>query len=425
MIWLIAGALLLLAALGAPLFALLAAIALIGFHDAGNPGAAVAIEFYRLADMPALIAIPLFTLAGYLLAESQAPRRLVRLTNALFGWLPGGLAIVAVCACTLFTAFTGATGVTLVALGAVLYPALRHAHYQERFSLGLLTCAGSLGLLLVPSMPLILYGVVAQQFHTTPPVAIDALFKAGLLPCLLMIVMLSIYSAWQARGLPRPAATSAKEVWAAVKDAAWELPLPFVVLAGIYSGRLAASEAAAATALYVLVVTVLIRREIKFTELPRVIREAMLLVGAILIVLGFSLALTNWLIDADVPERLFSALQAGVSGKYAFLLLLNAFLLVFGMLLEGFPAIIILVPLILPVALHYGVDPVHLGIIFLANLQIGIFLPPVGMNIFIASARFGRPPTTIVRASLPFYAILLAAVLIITYWPGLSLWLAR
>lgn len=425
MIWLIAGFLLLLAALGAPLFALLAAIALLGFRNAGEPGTAVAIEFYRLADMPALIAIPLFTLAGYLLAESQAPRRLVRLTNALFGWLPGGLAIVAVCACTLFTAFTGATGVTLVALGAVLYPALRHAHYEERFSLGLLTCAGSLGLLLVPSMPLILYGVVAQQFHTTPPVAIDALFKAGLLPCLLMIVMLSIYSAWQARGLPRPPATSTAEIWAAIKDAAWELPLPFVVLAGIYSGRLAASEAAAATALYVLIVTVLIRREIRFAELPRVIREAMLLVGAILIVLGFSLALTNWLIDADVPEKLFSALQAGVSGKFGFLLLLNAFLLVFGMLLEGFPAIIILVPLILPVATHYGVDPVHLGIIFLANLQIGIFLPPVGMNIFIASARFGRPATTIVRASLPFYVILLAAVLIVTYVPALSLWLAR
>ncbi len=418
-------ALLLLAALGAPLFALLAAIALIGFHFAGEPGAAVAIEFYRLADMPALIAIPLFTLAGYLLAESHAPRRLVRLTNALFGWLPGGLAIVSICACTLFTAFTGATGVTLVALGAVLYPALRQAHYPERFSLGLLTSSGSLGLLLVPSMPLILYGVVAQQFHTTPPVSIDALFRAGLLPCLLMVVLLSIYSAWAARGLPRPPPSSAPEVWAAVKDAAWELPLPFVVLAGIYSGKLAASEAAAATALYVLIVTVLVRREIKFAELPRVIREAMLLVGAILIVLGFSLALTNWLIDADVPERLFAALQAGIASKMVFLLVLNAFLLVFGMLLEGFPAIIILVPLILPVAMHYDVNPVHLGIIFLANLQIGIFLPPAGMNIFIASARFGTPPTSIIRACLPFYAILLLAVLIITYWPGLSLALVR
>jgi len=425
MIVLVGIVLLLLAALGAPLFALIAAIGLIGFNIAGQPGTAVAIEFYRLADMPALVAIPLFTLAGYLLAESEAPRRLVRLTNALFGWLPGGLAIVSICACTLFTAFTGATGVTLVALGAVLYPALRHSHYPERFSLGLLTASGSLGLLLVPSMPLILYGVVAQQFHTTPPVSIDTLFKAGLLPCLLMVVVLSIYSAWIARDLPRPARSSAREVWQAVTAAGWELPLPFVILAGIYSGKLAASEAAAATALYVLIVTVLIRREIRLAELPRVIREAMLLVGAILIVLGFSLALTNWLIDQDVPERLFGMMKAGIDSRIGFLLLLNAFLLVFGMLLEGFPAIIILVPLILPVALHYGVDPIHLGIIFLANLQIGIFLPPVGMNIFIASARFNRAPTAVIRASLPFYALLLLCVLVITYWPDLSLALTR
>lgn len=425
MIWLIAGALLILAALGAPLFALIAAIALLGFSASGEPGTAVAIEFYRLADMPALIAIPLFTLAGYLLAESQAPRRLVRLTNALFGWLPGGLAIVAVCACAFFTAFTGATGVTLVALGAVLYPAMRQAQYEERFSLGLLTSAGSLGLLLAPSMPLILYGVVAQQFHTTPPVAIDALFKAGLLPSLLMIALLALYSGWQSRGVPRAPAAPRGELWAAVKDAAWELPLPFVILIGIYAHVLAPSEAAAATALYVLIVTVLIRREIKFAELPRVIREAMLLVGAILVVLGFSLALTNWLIDADVPEQLFGWLQSGISSKLGFLLVLNAFLLVFGMLLEGFPAIIILVPLVLPIALHYQVDPVHLGIIFLANLQIGIFLPPAGMNLFIAAARFNKPATTIIRACLPFYAILLLCVLIITYWPELSLALVR
>jgi tripartite ATP-independent transporter DctM subunit len=349
----------------------------------------------------------------------------VRLTNAMFGWLPGGLAIVSICACALFTAFTGATGVTLVALGAVLYPALRHAHYEERFSLGLLTSSGSLGLLLVPSMPLILYGVVAQQFHTTPPVSIDALFKAGVLPCLLMVVLLSLYSAWKARDVPRPTAAGGGELWAALKDAAWEIPLPFVILAGIYSGKLAASEAAAATVLYVLIVTVGIRREIRIPELPRVIREAMLLVGAILIVLGFSLALTNWLIDADVPERLFALMKSGIDSKLGFLLLLNAFLLVFGMLLEGFPAIIILVPLVLPIALHYGVDPVHLGIIFLANLQIGIFLPPVGMNLFIASARFGTPATAVIRACLPFYAILLLCVLIITYWPQLSLVFVR
>ncbi|MBS0566535.1 MAG: TRAP transporter large permease [Proteobacteria bacterium] len=425
MIWLIAGLLAVLAALGAPLFVLIAAIALLGFGASGQPGTTVAIEFYRLADMPALIAIPLFTLAGYLLAESQAPRRLVRLSNALVGWLPGGLAIVSICACAFFTAFTGATGVTLVALGAVLYPALRQAQYGERFSLGLLTASGSLGLLLVPSMPLILYGVVAQQFHTTPPVAIDALFKAGLLPTLLMITVLALYSAWQARGLPRPPKSPPGELWAAVKDAGWELPLPVLVLAGVFSGKLAPSEAAAATALYVLIVTVLIRREIKLVALPRVIREAMLLVGAILIVLGFSLALTNWLIDADVPEQLFSWLQAGITSKLGFLLVLNAFLLVFGMLLEGFPAIIILVPLVLPIAIHYGVDPIHLGIIFLANLQIGIFLPPAGMNIFIAAARFNRPALSIIRACLPFYALLILCVLVVTYWPELSLALVR
>jgi len=426
-IWLLVGLLLLLAALGAPLFALLGAVALLGFHAAGQEGVAVAVEFYRLSDMPALIAIPLFTLAGYLLAESQAPQRLVRLTNALFGWLPGGLAIVAVCACTLFTAFTGATGVTIIALGAVLYPALRQAHYGENFSLGLLTASGSLGLLLVPSMPLILYGVVAQQFQTTPPVSIDALFRAGVLPCALMVVLLGAYSAWHVRKVARPAGGGLAELWAATRAAAWEIPLPFVILLGIYSGRLAASEAAAATALYVLVVTVLIRREIPLGELPRVIRHAMVLVGGILVILGFSLALTNWLIDAEVPDKLFAFLRTTIpeDRPFLFLLALNVFLLVFGMLLEGFPAIILLVPLVLPVALKYRVDPVHLGIIFLANLQLGIFLPPLGINLFIASARFRRPVLTLVRAAVPFFLIMLAAVLIITYWPALSLALVR
>ncbi|HEY6942504.1 TRAP transporter large permease [Dokdonella sp.] len=426
MTWLVVGALLVLAALGAPLFALIAAVALLGFHGAGQDGVAVAVEFYRLADMPALIAIPLFTLAGYLLAESQAPQRMVRITNALLGWLPGGLAIVAVIACAMFTAFTGATGVTIVALGAVLYPALLQQKYGERFSLGLLTASGSLGLILVPSMPLILYGVVAQQFHTTPPVTIDALFKAGVLPCALMVLLLGIYSVWHARrvGVVR-SKVSGGELLAALRAAAWEIPLPFVILGGIYSGKLAASEAAAATALYVLIVTVLVRREIPLRKLPAIAREAMLLVGAILVILGFSLALTNWLIDAEVPEKLFEAIQGHITSRGTFLLILNAFLLVFGMLLEGFPAIIILVPLVLPVALHYGIDPVHLGIVFLANLQLGIFLPPVGMNLFIASMRFDKPVIALVRASVPFFLILFAAVLAITYWPGLSLALVR
>jgi tripartite ATP-independent transporter DctM subunit len=344
----------------------------------------------------------------------------------LLGWLPGGLAIVAVIACAMFTAFTGATGVTIVALGAVLYPVLLQQKYGEKFSLGLLTASGSLGLILVPSMPLILYGVVAQQFHTTPPVTIDALFRAGVLPCALMVLLLGIYSVWHAQrvGVVREKVT-AKELRAALLGAAWDIPLPFVILGGIYSGKLAASEAAAATALYVLVVTVLIRREIPWRKLPAIAREAMLLVGAILVILGFSLALTNWLIDAEVPEKRFGAIQNHITSRGTFLLVLNAFLLVFGMLLEGFPAIIILVPLVLPVALHYGIDPVHLGILFLANLQLGIFLPPVGMNLFIASMRFDKPVLTLVRASAPFFLILLAAVLAITYWPDLSLVLAR
>jgi tripartite ATP-independent transporter DctM subunit len=307
-----------------------------------------------------------------------------------------------------------------------LYPALLQQKYGEKFSLGLLTASGSLGLILVPSMPLILYGVVAQQFHTTPPVTIDALFRAGVLPCALMVLLLGIYSVWHARrvGVVRER-VSATELRAALLGAAWAIPLPFVILGGIYSGKLAASEAAAATALYVLVVTVLIRREIPLRKLPAIAREAMLLVGAILVILGFSLALTNWLIDAEVPEKLFGAIQNHITSRATFLLVLNAFLLVFGMLLEGFPAIIILVPLVLPVALHYGVDPVHLGILFLANLQLGIFLPPVGMNLFIASMRFDKPVLTLVRASAPFFLILLGAVLAITYWPELSLVLAR
>lgn len=416
----------LLALVGAPLFALIGAVTLLGFHAEGEPSVAVAVEFFRLADMPALLAIPLFTLAGYLLAESRAPHRMVRIANAMLGWMPGGFAIVAVIVCALFTAFTGATGVTIVALGAVLYPALVEARYGERFSLGLLTASGSLGLILLPSMPLILYGIVAQQFHTTPPVGIDALFRAGVLPCALLVALLAIYCIWHARrvGVVRHR-SSARELGRALLDAAWEIPLPFVVLGGIYSGKLAASEAAAATALYAFIVTVVIRREIPLRRLPAVLREAMLLVGVILVILGFSLALTNWLIDTGVPERLFALIQSAITSKATFLLVLNAFLLVFGMLLEGFPAIIILVPLILPVALHYGVDPVHLGILFLANLQLGIFLPPVGVNLYIASARFDKPVMTLVRASIPFFLVMLAGVLVITYWPELSLALAR
>jgi tripartite ATP-independent transporter DctM subunit len=412
--------LLALALLGAPLFAVIGAGALWAFHGAGVDLSVVAIEFYRLAEMPILLAIPLFTFAGYLLSESQAPARLVALTRALLGWMPGGLAVVALVACALFTAFTGASGVTIVALGALLYPALTQAGYREDFSLGLVTTSGSLGLLFAPSLPLILYGVIAQQLGVGRSVTVDELFLAGVLPGLLMLGLLSGWSLWSARDLPL-SRFAWREAGTALRASLWELPLPVVVLGGIYSGYFAVSEAAAVTALYVLVVEVLVQREVPWRALPRIMRESMIMVGGILLILGLSLASTNYLIDAEVPSRLFSALQAQVSDRLTFLVLLNVFLLALGAMLDIFSALVLMVPLLLPIAIGYGVDPVHLGIIFLANMQIGYFTPPVGMNLFIASYRFNRPVLQLYRASLPFFGLLLLAVLIITYWPALSL----
>lgn len=420
-------ALLLLALCGAPFFALIGALALLGLHHQGYDLTLAAAEFYRLTDVPVLAAIPLFTVAGYLLGESKAPQRLVRLTDAVFGRLPGGLAMVALVACALFTAFTGATGVTIVALGAVLYPALIQAGYSQKFSLGLVTTSGSLGLLFAPSLPLIVYGVVAQQLNTDPPIGIDQLFRAGVLPGLFMLLLLAGYSLWQSRHQRRHERQPFRwqELRAAAWDARWEIPLPLLVLAGIYGGYIAPSEAAALTALYVVIVVLLIRRELPWPQVPRVLRESMLLVGAILSILGVALALTNYLIDADVPAQLFELIRNHIHSPLAFLLALNVFLLVFGMLLEGYPAIIILVPIVLPIAQRFGIDPVHLGILFLANLQLGFFTPPLGMNLFISSYRFNQPVLTVMRSCLPFFLLMVFAVLVITYWPWLSLVWAR
>lgn len=414
--------LLILALLGAPLFAVIMATALLGFYQSDIELTAVAIEFYRLAEMPVLLAIPLFTFAGYLLSESQAPARLVRLTEAVLGWMPGGLAVVALTACALFTAFTGASGVTIVALGALLFPALQQAGFKDNFNLGLITTSGSLGVLFAPSLPLILYAVVAQQLSLGPTVSIDDMFLAGIVPGILMLAVLSAWSLWQNRGRARQP-FSWPDVIAAVREAGWEIPLPLIVLGGIYSGYFAVSEAAAVTALYVLIVEVLVYREVPVRQLPNVIRESMVLVGAILVILGASLASTNYLIDIQAPTRLFETLQEYISNPLTFLILLNVFLLVLGMMLDMFSALMIMVPLLLPVALGYGIDPIHLGIIFLANMQIGYFTPPVGMNLFIASYRFKKPIMQLYQATLPFFFLLLAVVLVITYWPALSLWL--
>ncbi len=345
----------------------------------------------------------------------------MRLSEALLGWLHGGMAIVALLVCAFFTAFTGVSGVTIIAFGALLLPALKLAGYPERFSFGLVTTAPSLGMLFVPSVPLILYGIVAQQLNTTPSVSITDMFVAGVLPGILMIVVISAYAMWRAPKRAHDIPFSLAEAKAAVWDARWELPLPFILLGGVYGGIFATSEAAAVVALYVLFVTVFVRREISLKRLPSVLRESMMLVGAILLILGVSLALTNVIIDAEIPTRLIEWVSAHVDSKLAFLLLLNLFLLGLGMMLDVFSATVIMVPILLPIAMHYGVHPVHLGIMFLANMEIGYFMPPMGMNLFIASYRFNQPVLTLARSTIPFFWLLLGCVLIITYWPGLSL----
>jgi tripartite ATP-independent transporter DctM subunit len=409
----------LLALLGAPLFAVIAASAMLGYLREDINLQALAIEFYGIAEMPILLAIPLFTFAGYLLSESGAPRRLVRLTGALLGWMPAGLAIVSLAACAFFTAFTGASGVTIIALGALLFPALQQAGYPEKFNLGLITSAGSLGLLFAPSLPLILYGIVAE-------ISVEDLFLAGVLPGVLMLLILSGYSVWKNRAVRVPLGDfSWREVGGAIREAAWEIPLPIVVLGGIYSGYFAISEAAAVTALYVLIVDVVILREIPLRKLPRVMRDSMVLVGGILIILGMSLASTNYMIDAGVPQKLLGYVSALVSSELTFLLLLLVFLLALGAILDIFSAIVLVVPLILPVAMQYGVDPVHLGIVFLATMQLGYITPPVGLNLFIASYRFERPVVELYLSTLPFFFLLLISVVLIAFWPGLSLWLVN
>ncbi len=414
--------LIMMALLGAPLFVILAGAAAIGFTQQDTSLTVLGVELYRLVDTPILLALPLFTYAGYLLGESNTSQRLVRLIRALLGWMPGGLAIVAFCTCAFFTAFTGASGATIVALGALLYPALKQAGYPEKFSLGLVTTSGSLGLLLPPSLPLILYAIIAQQLPQGSSVSIEAMFKAGLLPALVMIVLLSFYGYWITRQNPIPLQSfSWTELKLATVEAKWELPLPIFVLGGIYGGFFAVSEAAAVTALYVTVMTVLIYREISLRQLARIMREAMVMVGAILLILGVAMAFTNWLIEAEIPTKLFELVKEYVSSKWTFLLLLNIFLLILGCFLDIFSALVIMVPLLLPMAIGYGVDPIHLGIIFLANMELGYCTPPVGMNLMIASYRFKRPMIELYQSTVPFLLVLMVAVLIITYVPWLSI----
>jgi C4-dicarboxylate transporter DctM subunit len=401
--------------IGTPVFVVICGLTLYLFYISGIDLSAIIIEVHRLATTPVLVAIPLFTFAGYLLSESSAPRRLIRLADAMLGWLPGGLAVIALGTCAIFTALTGATGLTIIALGGILLPAMSRGGYAEGFSLGLLTTSGTLGLLFPPSLPLIVYAIVAK-------VGIGQLFVAGLLPGALLVVMLSAYSILAAVRLRVPRKRfRAGELVAAVRECVWELPLPLVVLGGIYTGYFAVSEAAAITAMYVFVVEVVILRDIRWGALPELIKQSMVLVGGVLIILGAAMGLTNYLIDAEIPMQLLDFFQAQISSRVVFLVVLNLFLLAVGCTMGIFSALVVVVPLITPIAQAYAIDPIHLGIIFLTNLEIGASIPPLGINLFIAGLRFDRPVLKLYAACLPFVGLLLAALCLITYWPWLSL----
>jgi tripartite ATP-independent transporter DctM subunit len=405
--------------IGVPIFVVICGLALYLFFTSGIDLSAIIIEMHRMATTPVLVAIPLFTFAGYLLSESGAPKRLIRLSNAVLGWLPGGLSVIALMTCAVFTALTGATGLTIIALGGILLPAMMRGKYPEVFSLGLLTTSGTLGLLFPPSLPLIIYAIMAK-------VRIDQLFIAGILPGIFLVVLLSAFGITRAVQTRVPKTRfQISELFGALKEAAWELPLPVVVLGGIYSGKFAVSEAAAITAVYVLIVEVIIYRDIRWKDLPEVMKKSMVLVGGVLIILGAAMGLTNYLIDAEIPMQMLDFFKTHIESKTLFLIVLNLFLLAVGCTMGIFSALVVVVPLLSPIAEAYGIDPIHLGIIFLANLEIGASIPPLGINLFIASIRFERPVLRLYVASLPFIAILLIALALITYIPWMSLVLLK
>jgi tripartite ATP-independent transporter DctM subunit len=403
---------------GMPVFSAMMAAAILGLYANQVDFSAISLEIYRLANAPVLLAVPFFTFAGYLLAEGGTPARLIRFSKNLFGWIPGGLGVVALVSCAFFTAITGATGITIVALGGLLLPALVTEKYERNFSIGLVTSAGSLGLHFPPSLPIILYGFVSG-------VSIETLFIGGILPGILLVGSLSLFSIytgtkWRIERLP----FSGSGFLSALKMAAWEIPIPLLVLAGIYTGLCTATEAGALTVVYVLFIKVAIFRELNlFRDVPKIMLESMKMVGGIMIVLGAALGFTNYLVDAFIPMRILEWIEGFVGSRIGLLLLMNVFLILVGCMMDIFSAILVVVPLIMPLAAKFGIDPVHLGIVFLTNLGIGYNTPPIGINLFVASSRFNRPVTEISRATLPFLIIMLIVLLVVTYWPPLTLFL--
>jgi tripartite ATP-independent transporter DctM subunit len=402
--------------LGAPMFAILSAFALLGFQLSNTPFAALIVDIYsQFSNNPVLYTIPIFTFAGFILAESKASVRVVNFSQAILGWLPGGLAIVSLASCAFFTTFTGASGVTIIALGGLLYPALIKGKYSEKFSLGLLTSSGSLGLLFFPSLPIIIYGVVAGT-------SITQLFAAGLIPGLFLVIIISFYSFFVAkRSGTSTFRISLSEITKTAWVAKWELFIPVMLVVGIFGGFVTLGEVASIMVAYAFIVEVFIHKDIRIGQFPLIIRESMILVGAIFIIFGSALALTAYMIDAEIPMIVLQFIQAHISSKITFLITLNIFLFIVGSLMEIYAALIVVPPLIVPIAMSYGINPVHLGIIFLTNLEIGYFMPPVGLNLLISCIRFNKPLSSLYRAAIPFIAIMIIGLLVITYVPWLSL----
>lgn len=415
---LIIASIIILALLGVPLFAIIGLAGLVAYHYADLDSAGIFIELYRVASSPTLIAIPLFTLAGFIMAESKTPQRLARLSQCYLGGIPGGVPTAVMVACAFFTAFTGASGVTIIALGGLFYPLLLKEKYSKDFSLGLMTSSGSLGLLFPPSLPLILYGLIAQ-------VSINELFLAGIVPGLLMIGILGLYSMWMnVKFKITKIPFDIKQARSALREAAWEVPLPFIIVFGIYFGVFTVTEAAAVTVVYVLIIESWIYKDIHpARDLPKLMINSMLLVGTILIILGTAMGFTSYLVDEQVPMQVLEFMQQYIGDQLTFLIVLNVLLLIVGCMMDIFSALIIVVPLIIPIAKSFDVNMVHLGIIFLTNLEIGYSTPPVGINLFIASSRYSEPVLRLYRATLPFLGLRLAGLLIITYFPALSLFL--
>ena len=411
------------ALLETPLFTILAGLSLACLYLADSDWQAIQIiliEMNRLASMPVLLALPLFTLTGNILTGTQAPRRIIACFQAMLGWVPSGLAIAAIGTCAFFTALTGASGMTIVALGSLLYPILKQERYSERFTLGLLTTSGSLGLLFPPSLAIILYGVVAN-------LSITELFKAALIPGLLLIIVLSLFAIKHRPllagtvdcGDHKP--TSWPLILSAFNRAKWDWPIVIILIIGVYGGFVTIAEVSAMVLVYVLIVECMLLKEVDLKhQLPKMMVDSAMLSGAIIVILGMALGFTGYLVDEQIPNRILHWLSAIIANKYVFLCALNIFLLAVGCVMDIFSAIMIVVPIVAPIAIEYGIDPLHLGVIFLVNLEIGYSTPPVGINLFVASLKFDKPVTELYRASLPFLCLLVLMLVLITYVPALS-----